>query len=69
MGSTVVGRRRRYYTDNHEDALLMTVAGLNSPAYVEQLAAREAALAIRLRQTLGTPPPVLQALAPIPIAY
>lgn len=67
-GLEVVGRRRRYYTDNHEDALLMTVAELNSPAYAERLAVREAALAARLRETLSMPP-VLQPLAPVPVAY
>ena len=36
-GFVQTGRRRGYYLDNHEDALIMTVEGLNSPAYREQI--------------------------------
>ncbi len=28
-----VGTRKRYYSDNHEDAVIMTTEGLTSPAY------------------------------------
>jgi ribosomal-protein-alanine N-acetyltransferase len=33
-----VGVRRRYYTDNHEDALIMTTPPINTGAYAEHLA-------------------------------
>jgi len=32
-GLEVTGRRRAYYTDNGEDALIMTAMGLGDPAY------------------------------------
>lgn len=35
-GFATTGRRRRYYRDNHEDALLMGVESLNSQAYAER---------------------------------
>jgi ribosomal-protein-alanine N-acetyltransferase len=43
-----VGRRKRYYADNREDALIMTTEELESPPYRERFARLEAALAIRL---------------------
>lgn len=33
-----VGVRRRYYTDNHEDALIMTTPPINAESYKEHLA-------------------------------
>lgn len=33
-----VGVRRRYYTDNHEDALIMTTPPITSDSYLEHLA-------------------------------
>jgi [ribosomal protein S18]-alanine N-acetyltransferase len=33
-----VGRRKRYYSDNREDAIIMTTEDLNSPAYTGRLA-------------------------------
>lgn len=36
-GFEQVGRRRRYYQDNGEDALIMTVTGFDSPAYRARL--------------------------------
>ena len=60
-GLELVGRRKRYYADNREDALLMTAERLSSPAYAELLEAHERALLLRLRQTL-TPAPELQPL-------
>lgn len=33
-----VGVRRRYYTDNHEDAIIMTTPPINSESYREHLA-------------------------------
>jgi ribosomal-protein-alanine acetyltransferase len=32
-GFTIAGTRRKYYTDNGEDALIMTTCELDSPAY------------------------------------
>jgi ribosomal-protein-alanine N-acetyltransferase len=39
-----VGRRRRYYTDNNEDALIFTTFPLNTPGYQAMLAQRREAL-------------------------
>lgn len=55
-GLAVVGRRPRYYRDNLEDALVMTVEGVRSPAYRERLEALKAQLWARL-----------QSAGPIPI--
>ncbi len=32
-----VGLRKRYYADNHEDAIIMTTEALDSPAYLQRL--------------------------------
>ena len=32
-----MGLRKGYYTDNHEDAYIMTTDTISSPAYSEQL--------------------------------
>jgi ribosomal-protein-alanine N-acetyltransferase len=45
-GFTTAGTRRKYYSDNGEDALIMTTCELDSPAYLERLH--------RLRQELNT---------------
>ncbi|HEX2173789.1 MAG TPA: ribosomal protein S18-alanine N-acetyltransferase [Dehalococcoidia bacterium] len=37
FGFTVVGRRKGYYSDNREDALIMTTPPLDSPEYQERL--------------------------------
>jgi len=37
----VVGRRKHYYPDNREDALIMTVEGVETSAYAEKLAKRK----------------------------
>ncbi len=63
-GLQVVGRRRRYYADNNEDALLMTTDQLGTPAYAALLDERQNALLARLQQTLA-PPPALQSLEPV----
>ncbi|MFZ5917867.1 MAG: ribosomal protein S18-alanine N-acetyltransferase [Chloroflexota bacterium] len=47
------GRRRRYYRDNDEDALVMTTPAIDSPAFLETYRQRRTALAKRLR-TLST---------------
>jgi ribosomal-protein-alanine N-acetyltransferase len=44
FGFRPVGLRPRYYTDNNEDALIMTTEPLSSPEMVARLAARRAAL-------------------------
>jgi len=44
FGFRPVGLRPRYYTDNNEDALIMTTEPLRSPEMVARLAARRAAL-------------------------
>jgi len=46
-GFQPVGIRPRYYSDDHEDALIMTTPPLGSPGMVERLAARRAELAAR----------------------
>ncbi|MBI4758462.1 MAG: ribosomal protein S18-alanine N-acetyltransferase [Chloroflexi bacterium] len=43
-GFTVQGVRRRYYSDNDEDALLMTSDNLNSPSFVRRLQERHGEL-------------------------
>ncbi|MEW6231855.1 MAG: ribosomal protein S18-alanine N-acetyltransferase [Chloroflexota bacterium] len=43
-GFSVQGVRRRYYSDNGEDALVMASDSLNSPLFVSQLQEREKAL-------------------------
>jgi ribosomal-protein-alanine N-acetyltransferase len=47
-GFAIVGRRKRYYVDPPEDALLMTVTGLTQPGYQARFAALRQALAARL---------------------
>ncbi len=43
-GFEVTGRRPRYYSDNFEDALIMTVKGILTPAYRRRLAELEQAV-------------------------
>lgn len=43
------GTRRRYYTDNNEDALIMWAGPLDSPSYQQRLRELRLALADRLR--------------------
>jgi len=38
MDFVVVGRRKHYYQNNREDALIMTVEGVETPRYAEKLA-------------------------------
>jgi [ribosomal protein S18]-alanine N-acetyltransferase len=45
-----VGRRKRYYRDNGEDALIMTVQNFQEPIYKAQLDALERALWTKLAQ-------------------
>jgi hypothetical protein len=46
-----VGRRKGYYADNHEDALIMTTPALASPDYQALMAARRGDLLRRLAET------------------
>jgi [ribosomal protein S18]-alanine N-acetyltransferase len=52
-GLQVVGRRRRYYMDNGEDALIMTAAELSAESYGQLLEQLAGSLERRLRETLG----------------
>jgi ribosomal-protein-alanine N-acetyltransferase len=45
-----VGRRRRYYRDNNEDALIMTTPRMDDPVFVEVCHRHRAALSERLRK-------------------
>jgi ribosomal-protein-alanine N-acetyltransferase len=54
-GFRVVGRRRRYYSDTGEDALIMTTPPLERPDFQAAVAAKRATLRSRLRSG----PPVL----------
>jgi ribosomal-protein-alanine N-acetyltransferase len=42
------GRRRRYYSDNNEDAYIMTTDDIDSPGYVEKFSQLRAKLLARL---------------------
>jgi [ribosomal protein S18]-alanine N-acetyltransferase len=42
-GFAIVGRRKRYYSDNNEDALIMTTPPIQTPAYQENFARLRAA--------------------------
>lgn len=46
-----VGRRPRYYSDNQEDALILTSPPLAAPDYQTMLARRKAVICSRLKQT------------------
>jgi len=48
FGFTVVGQRRRYYSDNGEDALIMTTDPIASEGYQAHLAGLKQSLAARL---------------------
>ncbi len=55
-GFRVVGRRRRYYSDNREDALIMTVERIASAPYQRMFQQRRERLIHRLRPIrLATP--------------
>jgi [ribosomal protein S18]-alanine N-acetyltransferase len=48
-GFSVRGRRKRYYTDNNEDALIMTTESIRDASYQEMFAALKEKLFERLR--------------------
>jgi [ribosomal protein S18]-alanine N-acetyltransferase len=52
-GFVEVGRRKRYYRDNNEDALIMTVQNFREPIYKAQLDVLERRLMERLTQKGG----------------
>ncbi len=54
-GFRMAGVRPRYYRDNKEDALIMTVEALRTPAYRARLEALEAALRERLARAVPSP--------------
>lgn len=49
-GFSVSGKRPRYYQDNHENALLMTVDGVNTEAYAQEFHHLAENLLVRLGQ-------------------
>ena len=55
-GFTVQGRRVRYYSDNGEDALILTTPRLDSPPYAAHLASLKTQLSTRLAYE----PPVVE---------
>ena len=56
-GFEVTERQRRYYSDNREDALIMTRATLEPIALLEELAATEAAVCTLWSATTASPRP------------
>ena len=55
-GFEKVGLRKAYYSDNNEDAYIMTTPPLNSGAYREKLARLQTALLMRLTESAGVSP-------------
>lgn len=53
-GFEPVGKRKRYYTDNGEDAMLMTTPAIQDPAYQNQLKLLREKLYDRLRRAAET---------------
>lgn len=53
-GFKEAGIRRRYYSDNHEDALIMWTDDINSASYREQFAELKAALHRRMQEQDST---------------
>jgi len=49
-GFCALGLRKRYYSDNHEDAIRMSTQPLSSPAFRQRLALLQALLQSRLVQ-------------------
>jgi ribosomal-protein-alanine N-acetyltransferase len=55
-GFVPAGLRRRYYSDNNEDAVIMTTEVITSPSYQRRLAGLKASLWQRLAQGAQTAP-------------
>jgi [ribosomal protein S18]-alanine N-acetyltransferase len=55
-GFKTVGRRKAYYSDNHEDAFIMTTDMIVAPAYQERFQQLTEALRARLLAQPNTPP-------------
>ena len=53
LGFETAGRRRRYYSDSGEDALIMTLHGLRCSEQRAELATRQAAARQRLQEQFG----------------
>jgi len=54
-GFEVVGRRKRYYSDNREDALIMTLGSIVAPAYQARLQELTDRLGEKLLQAVDPP--------------
>ncbi|PWT75726.1 MAG: ribosomal-protein-alanine N-acetyltransferase, partial [Chloroflexi bacterium] len=59
-GFMVVGTRRRYYSDNNEDAYIMTTENINSQSYSAQYANLQTLLAERLAADEQATSPAVQ---------
>ena len=57
-GFEVMGRRKRYYSDNREDALIMTTGSIVAPDYQARLEALVALLREKLSRSVDPPPVV-----------
>jgi hypothetical protein len=55
-GFEIVTRKAHYYADNSEDAFIMVTPPLDTPAFRQNLALRQAGLRERLRGTARRPP-------------
>jgi len=61
-GFRVVGERKHYYSDNHEDALIMTTDAITTEGYLAHFDALSAALRTRLLAERDAPPPLQPSL-------
>jgi ribosomal-protein-alanine N-acetyltransferase len=57
-GFEIHGTRRRYYSDNGEDAYIMWSRSLRDPSYLELINRNRAELAKRLESIAEVPPPI-----------
>ncbi len=63
-GFRVVGERKRYYSDNHEDALIMTTDPISTEEFGARFDALTAALLARLQAERDEPAPLQPSLVP-----
>jgi ribosomal-protein-alanine N-acetyltransferase len=61
FGFKVIGRRKGYYTDNGEDALVMWSDSIYSPRFRTVFEENLARIGADVRGLAGTPPPILPA--------